>query len=30
MNRVLALRSVSVIGTMVALAATVGAGTKWW
>lgn len=30
MNRVLALRSVSVIGTMVALVAIVGAGTKWW
>lgn len=30
MTRVLAMRSMSVIGTVAALAAVVGAGTKWW
>jgi hypothetical protein len=30
MTRVLTLRSISLIGTVVALTALVGAGTKWW
>lgn len=30
MTRILAMRSMSAIGTVVALAAVVGAGTKWW
>jgi hypothetical protein len=30
MSRFLALRSAGVIGTVIALAAIVGAGTKWW
>lgn len=30
MARLLALRSVSAVGTLVALVAVVGAGTKWW
>ncbi len=30
MPRLLALRSVSAIGTVLALVAVVGAGTKWW
>lgn len=30
MTRVLAMRSMSVIGTIVTLVAVVGAGTKWW